>query len=85
MMEQHEAGNAREQPHYNEVIVDTATYAANLPHSLEAVFYLADSDSDAVQHARAVHQGFLAEYPDQAGVPLLRLDMRALNAPFSNA
>ena len=51
----HEQGN-RQQPHYNEVIVATSTYAEQLPASLEAVFVLSTSPGDAQQHAGRADQ-----------------------------
>lgn len=67
------------------VIVDTATYASNLPGSLRAVFFLDSSDGEAVQHARDVHAGYLAEYPELTAerVPLLRLSLRNPTRPFT--
>ena len=73
-----------EQAHYNEVIVDTATYAANLPASLAAIFILDTSDAEAAQHARQVHEGFLRANPTltASDVPLLRLRLHDLHTPF---
>ena len=67
------------------VIVDSATYASHLPHSLLAVFILDTSDAEAVQHARQVHRGFLAANPSLTveDVPLLRLRLNRHSAPFS--
>ena len=69
---------------YNEILVDTATYVANLPHSLEAIFYLSTSSSQDEQHARLVHSTFLAATGmTPSAVPLLRLALNNHAAPFA--
>lgn len=67
------------------VVVDTATYASNLPHSLAAVFILDGSNAQATQAAREVHTDFLAAYPTLTAddVPLLRLRLSDPETPFS--
>ena len=67
------------------VIVDTQTYADNLPASLLAIFVLDFSDGEAINHAREVHAGYLREYPhiDPAQVPLVRLSLRNTVRPFT--
>ena len=53
---------------YNEVIVTTAWWDANLPAAIEAVVSLGDDAK-----ARSVHRAFVREYPDRLGqTPLVR-------------
>ena len=64
---------------YNEVIVDTATYRAHLPNSLEAFF----AQEGGEVGARRAHAHFLHAYNLSASaVPLLRLDLADLEQPF---
>ena len=70
---------------YNEVIVDTETFEAHLPHSLEAFFFLSTSSMSDEAHAREVHSSFLASYAGLVtahAVPLLKLTL-SNDEPFS--
>lgn len=67
---------------YNELVFDPATWAANLPLAIEAFFYLSKTPPDT---ARAAQQDFARAFPDAATTPLVRLDLRNKEAPFSEA
>ena len=71
---------------YNEVVVDTNSYASNLPESLLAIFYLRNGpnggdSSPGADKARAVHQRFLNKYPQQR-TPLVSLDTSVQTGAF---
>ena len=54
---------------HNEIIVDLRSVAPGLPHSIEAVFYIADR-----AQAQGVHQKFMRQFGLSAEeFPLLRL------------
>ena len=62
--------------------MDTATYVAQLPWSLEAVFTYG-RDAEDYHLARETHRQFLAEYGLTArDVPLLRFSISNHDAPF---
>ena len=78
MLSMQERTNAHK---YNEVIVSTSRYVEQLPHSLEAIFTLDMSD----RHPREVHTRFLQETGlRKSDCPLLHLDLRNLDAPFTD-
>lgn len=69
---------------YNEVVVDTTSYARNLPGSLLAVFFLSQSvggSGESEWKARDVHRRFHDRFPD-ARVPLVRLDVTSEREAF---
>lgn len=64
---------------YNEVILSTAHYVANLPHSLEAMFVTSRNDAET----RQAHALFLTTYGYTASqFPLVLLNIRDTAAPF---
>lgn len=73
---------------YNEIIVDSAYSEANLPLSIEAIFYpLSPKCSERCEsHARQVHARFVQEYGatgvDATTVPLLGLRPDHWERPF---
>ena len=72
---------------YNEIIVDTSKYAAALPGSLEAIFFLATSDCATAPLceglARKTHAAALAKYQlTAAKLPLLLLNQSEPRRPF---
>ena len=67
---------------YNEVILDSKTWGANLPDAVEAVFYPAGCSSCELT-ARDIHCRFLAAYALRASdVPLVRFWMDGHLRPF---
>ena len=79
-------------PHCCSQTVDAAEFVRNLPHSIEAVFYLREDCSDAISGAkcedygRAAHRRILERFGLTAEqLPLLRLDpwRRDGGRPFS--
>ena len=69
---------------YNELVLDTEAWVANLPGSIEAVFYPAACGEACVAAARATHAAFIARYPEAAATtPLLALDVTDWDMPFS--
>lgn len=74
---------------YNEVVLDSERWDANLPHTISAVFYPAYASQDKAAHARQVHAAFLARYRlDSSTVPLLVFDPiagRQVGKPFAPA
>jgi hypothetical protein len=73
---------------YNEIIIDAFLYAERLPGSVEAFFYLAGDECDRACRdvARHSHALFVAEYGARVkDVPLLVLDLKAVDAPLSDA
>ena len=78
-------GNGRD---YNEVIISQARWQERLPFSFEAFFY-PDTTSCARRaecetKTREAHAAFMREYP-MSGVPLLKLNPTAWEAPFAVA
>jgi len=72
---------------YNEVIVATSEYAAGLPHSLDAIFFLASAECHAAPNceplARSTHAAVLAKYNLTADrLPLLSLNVTEPMRPF---
>ena len=67
---------------YNEVIVDAASIEVALPRVVDAFFYMRGS---APERAARVREQFVAEHHVSAkGFPLVRLDPRNRDAPFSD-
>ena len=66
---------------YNEVVVDTASVVAGLPHTISAFFYRVSSGEEQREEVRKAHAAFLAAYDlgdggtVRAPVPLLELDL----------
>jgi len=77
------------QPLYNEVVVDAITYAANVPTTLEAIFFLASDECHAPESsceafARKVYSTFMQKFPTSS-MPLLKLNLSAPLSPFTAA
>ena len=74
---------------YNEVIIDATSYAAALPDSLEAIFFLASEDCHTFdkceKFARTTYDTLLAKFPKvtSAQLPLLSLNVSNQTAPFA--
>lgn len=67
---------------YNEIILESESWVANLPHTLEAVFVLLGSDRAFQQRARKVHASLISEYNLSVDeLPLLAYDPQA-KEPF---
>lgn len=79
-----------------QVIIDTATYEAYLPHSIEAFYFPKDGDCSAPdegqigitgqkceEFVRLAHAAFLEAYPTLTSedVPLLQLDRHNWDSP----
>ena len=77
MVERHTTDAGRKD-HYNEVILEAASWIANLPHSIEAIIQSAEEDGD---QARIVHELFNAEFGLSHPVPLVLFDVLA-EEPF---
>lgn len=59
---------------YNEIVIDPASIAASLPHSVLAVFFQPGGGEDDRAESARVHQTFLSDYPNVGGAahfPLL--------------
>eukprot|EP00947_MAST-08B_sp_MAST-8B-sp1_P000543 g543.t1 len=74
---------------YNEIVVDTNTWVAGLPHTILAFWYPTGGQNATLQHmattdAYRAHQLFNTKYPDHK-VPLLVLDVHGGRRPFSDA
>eukprot|EP01052_Picozoa_sp_SAG31_P029022 SAG31_NODE_2852_length_4995_cov_42.074551_2_plen_1180_part_00 len=71
---------------YNELILSASTWVANLPGSIEAVFYPAGCGPECEAAARQTHAAFIARYPEAASTtPLLELDVTNWTMPFTVA
>ena len=68
---------------YNELVLDSATWVANLPHSVEAVFYPKGCSKATEDRARTAHAAFVKHFGTET--PLLVLDVSNWEAPFSVA
>lgn len=69
---------------YNEVIVDAMAWGDQLPHVIEAVFYINDYNDNLRVRASSVHAAFLSAYHlSKTDVPLLRLDLKNYERPFT--
>lgn len=74
---------------YNEVIIDAESYAAALPGSLEAIFFLASDECHTFdkceRFARTTYEALLAKYPKVTSkqLPLLSLNVSDPKSPFS--
>ena len=70
---------------YNEVVLSARAWAAALPSTIVAFFYLATPDCEQAAACRAraelAHARFRAQYP-QSNAPMLRLDQLDWNEPF---
>ena len=69
---------------YNEVIVDSAAWVKNLPHTILAVYMFKGAESSASENSRGVHAHFLKYYGltfDQ--VPLVTYDSSNPTEPFA--
>ena len=70
---------------YNEVILSGPHWASKLPAIIQAVWYQPDN-ADARAYATKVHADFMRAYGlDRAAVPLLQLDTRNAQVPFTVA
>ena len=74
---------------YVEAIFDAQTFVDNLPHSIEAVFYLDQDCTDAISgqkcenYARRAHQNMLSHFGlTSEQLPLLQFDPWNWNVPF---
>jgi hypothetical protein len=64
---------------YNEVVVSTSIWVAHLPATIAAISF-----NSGEAKAREVHRAFLQHFGRTAAqTPLVRLDLRNLQAPFS--
>ena len=73
-------------PKYNELILEPACWRANLPHSVEALFYPMSDDcaegSRCRSKLRALHESLRSRYGPYAP-PLLSMDLEDWDAPFA--
>ena len=75
---------------YNEIVVDTRTWASNLPEFVVAFFFLRrpglskEQREGGEQQARDVHRRFLQRYPG-AQTPLVALDTTKEQDAFTMA
>jgi len=76
---------------YSELIFDAAHFTANLPDSIEAVFYLDDNCGDAYDGPKCKNYGIGAQTAiathfglDNGKLPLLKLDLWNWNTPFTD-
>ena len=66
---------------YNEIVVDTASVVAGLPHTISGFFYRSSSGEEQREEVRKAHAAFLEAYglgdggSRSAPVPLLELDL----------
>lgn len=69
---------------YNEVVLDTASFTASLPSSVEAIFMLDGSSNEQQARASKVRTRFIAEYSltEDDAPPLLVYDPRG-DPPFT--
>ncbi|EER19537.1 hypothetical protein Pmar_PMAR012518 [Perkinsus marinus ATCC 50983] len=65
---------------YNEVVLDTDPWLNNLPHSINAFFYIPGAAQ--LCDTLNAYDTFNAKYPDSQ-VPLVQLDITADESPFS--
>lgn len=85
------------QKFYNEIVLEFAPFSANMPRSVEAIFYIEGECDDArpqpwlggraqpkcEEYARWVHQTLQETWPSEgAQIPLLRLDLYDRANPF---
>ena len=68
---------------YNELVLDSNTWVANLPHSIEAVFYPKGCSQATEDRARAAHAALVQRYKTET--PLFVLDVSNWQAPFAVA
>jgi hypothetical protein len=66
---------------WNEIVLEPASVAEALPHSVLAIFYTVFSHEDEEARAREVHRAFVASFPEAAGTPLLVFDKEAVYHP----
>ena len=68
---------------YNEVVINVAQFASQLPHSVAAVFVTRGASSSLRMLARQVHAAFYAAYPslEVGEVPLVVLDVHNREHP----
>jgi hypothetical protein len=64
------------------VVLDINTWKKNLPYSVEAVFYISNTDK---QKAHTARQAFLSKWPQlsENDLPLVKFDPTNFEAPFS--
>ena len=65
---------------YNEVVLDPSSWNANLPGTVEAIFYVGGAQASALgeQKAREVHSQFVQQFGlSRQDVPLLRYEAGA--------
>ncbi|KAF4697788.1 hypothetical protein FOZ60_000133 [Perkinsus olseni] len=65
---------------YNEVVLDTDPWRENLPHSIDAFFYIPGAAQ--LCDTLDAYNTFKEKYPD-ANVPLVQLDIGAEESPFT--
>eukprot|EP00966_Prymnesium_polylepis_P102372 2371442-Prymnesium_polylepis.1 len=76
-------GDSANTCQYNEVILNAQEWEAHLPAMVDAIFFPTGGDQTRAQQ---LHQRFLAAFGLSSNdVPLLRLDLRNLEAPFQEA
>jgi hypothetical protein len=77
MLQQHRQSR---NPTYNELVLDPECWRANLPHSVEAIFFTGPMPGLAT----AARAAMIAKYKlSRDQVPLVRFDPSDTNAPFS--
>ena len=64
----------------NELVFDPTCWRRNLPHAVEAFWYMAGADPSAVREALSA---FERAYPLRQTTPLVRLDARDSDRPFA--
>lgn len=77
---------------YNECIMDDQTFVSNLPHSIDAVFYLPTACDDIYDgpkcesFARGAHRNLLRHFQlTEAQLPFVKFDYFNFSQPFSAA
>ena len=71
-------------PAWNEMVFDAAVWEANLPRTVEAIIFPADSPASVEADARRMRATFVAAYPAAAqDVPLLRMNVSDALRPFA--
>ena len=71
---------------YNEVILDSATWVQNLPHTIMAVYVFKGAEPSDVDNSRRVHMDFLRYYGiTSEETPFVTFDLENPSEPFELA